>query len=109
MHRSAVRFLYSRELKLGTAELLQRHPVPGNFHLVNCRCEWRFDFDSVFWSPNLYLPRTSPTKTAPFAENSHRIASDPPIRRHLPTTVEFPQPAIANTKAIAIIRNRGLD
>jgi hypothetical protein len=23
--------------------------------------------------------------------------------------VEFPQPAIANTKAIAIIRNRGLD
>jgi hypothetical protein len=51
----------------------------------------------------------SPTSTAPFAENSHSIAFDPPIRRHLPTTLEFPQPVIANTRAIAIIRNRGFD
>src|SRR5262249_2025842 len=55
------------------------------------------------WSPNLYRPRTSPTKTAPLAENSQRVAFDPPIRRHLPTTVEFPQPAIAKSKAMAAI------
>jgi hypothetical protein len=42
-----MRFPYPRKLELGTAGLLQRHPVAGNFHLVNCRCEWRFDFDSV--------------------------------------------------------------
>ena len=47
MHGSAVRFLYSCKLKLGTAELLQCHLVSGNFQLINCRREWRFDFDSV--------------------------------------------------------------
>ena len=59
VHRSAVRVLYSRELKLGTAELLQRHPVPGNFHLVDCRREWRFDFDSLLvteFVPATHIP-----------------------------------------------------
>jgi Survival protein SurE len=46
-YTSAVRFPYPRKLELGAAGLLQRHPITGNFHLVNCRCEWRLDFDSV--------------------------------------------------------------
>ncbi len=46
-HRSALRFPYPRKLELGAAGLLQRHPVAGNCHLVNCRCEWRLDFDSI--------------------------------------------------------------
>jgi len=57
--RSAVRFRYFRELQLGTAELLQRHPVSGNSHLVNCRCEWRFDFDSLLiteFVPAAHIP-----------------------------------------------------
>ncbi len=43
-----VRFFYSRELEFGAAEFLQGHSVAGDFHLVNCSCEWRFDFDSIF-------------------------------------------------------------
>lgn len=46
-HRSVVRFPYPRKLEFGAAGLLQGHPVAGNFHLINCRCEWRLDFDSV--------------------------------------------------------------
>ncbi len=42
-----MRFPYPRKLKLRTAGFLERHPVAGNFHLVNCSCEWCFDFDSV--------------------------------------------------------------
>jgi hypothetical protein len=42
-----VRSSYSRKLELGTAWLLQRHPIAGNRHLVNGRCKRRLDFDSV--------------------------------------------------------------
>ena len=44
---SALRLSYSRELQLGTARLLENELVAGNFHLINCRSEWRFDFDPV--------------------------------------------------------------
>ena len=78
MHRSVVRFRYSRELKLGTAEFLQRHPVCRKFSFGKLSLRMAFDFDSLLVT-EFYLPRTSPTKTAPFVENSHRIAFDPPI------------------------------
>jgi hypothetical protein len=62
-----------------------------------------------FWSPNLYLPRTFPIRREPFCENSQTVAFEPPGMRHLPTIVEFPQPAIADSKtARMMIRNQAL-
>ena len=55
------------------------------------------------WSPNLYLPCTPPTRTAPLLENSQTISSEPPDMRHLPTILEFPHPTIANSNAAEAI------
>ena len=44
---SALRFCYSCKLQLGTARLLEHELVGGNFHLIYCRREWRFNFDPV--------------------------------------------------------------
>ena len=61
------------------------------------------------WSPNLYLPRTFSIRREPFCENSQTVAFEPPDMRHLPTIVDFPQPAIADTKtARMMIRNQAL-
>src|ERR1043165_8617672 len=40
----------------------------------------------------------SPPRTAPFGLNSQTVASGPPDIRHLPTTLEFPQPAMMHSK-----------
>jgi hypothetical protein len=42
-----LRLLYPRELEFGTARFLQRHPVTGDFQLINGGCERRFNLDSV--------------------------------------------------------------
>jgi len=44
---SALRLSYSRELQLGTARLMENELVAGNFHLINRRREWCFNFDPV--------------------------------------------------------------
>jgi hypothetical protein len=57
----------------------------------------------------LYLPLTSSKRTAPFDLNSQTVASEPDMR-HLPTTLLFPQAAIANAKtADAIILKADFD
>jgi hypothetical protein len=45
--KSALRFAYLGKLEFGTAGLLEHELVAGNFHQINCRCEWRLNFDSV--------------------------------------------------------------
>jgi hypothetical protein len=53
------RLAYSGELQLGAARLLQQEIVIGDFHLINCGGERRFNFDSILIAepvPAAYVP-----------------------------------------------------
>ena len=50
---------YPCKLQLGTAWFLQHEVVRGNFHQINCRSEWRLDFNPVLiaeFVPAAYVP-----------------------------------------------------
>jgi len=81
-YTSAVRFPYPRKLELEPPGSCQRHPMP---EISSGKLSLRMGVSILIrsWSPNLYRPAHVPTKTTRFAENSQRIAFDPPISRHL--------------------------